>query len=107
MDAVEVGLGVGRVPGVKILRHDAGRQHPDIRRQMLVKGQRQLFRWDAGVGVEVQREPQRVHPGVGAAAALDVGPGAQHGFQPILKGLGYAPPVGLDLKTAVIGAVVG
>ena len=40
---------------------------------------------DAGVGVEVEHEAQRVDAGVGAAAALDVGPTAQHRLQGVLK----------------------
>ena len=73
MDAVQVGLGMGGVPGVEILRHGLRRKHPDIRRQMLVERQRQLLWRDAGIGVEIQPETQRVHPGIGAAAALDIG----------------------------------
>ena len=46
-------------------------------------------------------------PGIGAAAPLDIGAAVEHRFQPILKGLGHAPPVGLHLKAAVVGAVVG
>ena len=42
-----------------------------------------------------------------AAAALDVRPGTQHGFQRILKHGRYAAPVGLHLKPAVIRAIVG
>ena len=92
---------------MEILRHDLRIQHPDVRRQMLVERQRQLLGRDAGVGVEVEPEAQRMHPGIGAAAALDIGPGAQHGFQPVLKGLGHTAPVGLHLKAAVVRAVVG
>ena len=73
---------------------------------MLIEGQRQLCRRDAGVGVEVEPKAQRVHPGIRAAAALDVRPGAQHGFQRILKHGRYAAPVGLHLKPAVIRAIV-
>ena len=47
------------------------------------------------------------HAGVGAAAALDVGPTAQHRLQGVLKRSSYAPPVGLHLKPAVVRAVVG
>ena len=107
VDAVQIGLGVGRVPGVEVLRHHPRRQHPDVRRQVLVQRQRQLFRRDAGVGVEVEPKAQRVHPGIRAAAALDVRPGTQHGFQRILKHGRYAAPVGLHLKPAVIRAIVG
>ena len=64
---------MGGVPGVEILRHGLRGQHPDIRRQMLVERQRQLCRRDAGIGMEVELEAQRVHPGIGAAAALDIG----------------------------------
>ena len=46
---------------------------PDIRRQMLVERQRQLLWRDASVGVKIQPKAQRVHPGIGAAAALDIG----------------------------------
>ena len=74
MDAVQVGLGIGGVPGVEVLRHSLRRKHPDIRRQMLVERQRQLLWRDAGVGVKIQPKAQRVHPGIGAAAALDIGP---------------------------------
>ena len=74
MDAVQVGLGMGGVPGVEVLRHSLRRKHPDIRRQMLVERQRQLLGRDAGVGVKIQPKAQRVHPGIGAAAALDIGP---------------------------------
>ena len=74
---------------------------------MLVDGQRQLFGGDAGLRVEVQRKAQRVDTGIGAAAPLDIGAAVEHRFQPILKGLGHAPPVGLHLKAAVVGAVVG
>ena len=107
MDAVEIRFGVGRVPGMEILRHHPRRQHPDIRRQVLVEGQRQLFHRDAGVGVEIEHKAQRVDARVGAAAPLDIRAAAQHGLQPILKGLGHAPPVGLHLKPAVVGAIVG
>ena len=107
VDAVEVGLGMGGVPGVEILRHRLCIQHPDVRRQMLVQRQRQLCRRDAGIGVEVEPEAQRMHPRIGAAAALDVGPGAQHRFQRVLKRSGHAAPVGLHLKAAVVRAVVG
>ena len=107
VDAVQIGLGVGRIPGVEVLRHHPRRQHPDVRRQVLVQRQRQLFRRNAGVGVEVEPKAQRVHPGIRAAAALDVRPGTQHGFQRILKHGRYAAPVGLHLKPAVIRAIVG
>ena len=107
VDAVEIRFGVGRVPGMEILRHHPRRQHPDIRRQVLVEGQRQLFHRDAGVGVEIEHKAQRVDARVGAAAPLDIRAAAQHGLQPILKGLGHAPPVGLHLKPAVVGAIVG
>ena len=106
MDAVEVGLGVRRVPGVKVVRHHFRRQHPDIHREMLVQGQRQLFGRDTGIGMEVQRKPQRMNAGVGAAASLDVGSAAQHRFHRILHGLRNTPAVGLHLKAAVVGAVV-
>ena len=98
---------MGRIPGVEVLRHHLRIQHPDIRRQMLVQRQRQLLGRDAGVGVEVEPEAQRMHARIGAAAALDVRPGAQHRFQPVLKGLGHTAPVGLHLKAAVVRAVVG
>jgi len=78
-----------------------------VRRQMRVERQRELCRRDAGIGVEVELEAQRVHPCIGAAAALDIGAAVEHRFQPILKGLGHAPPVGLHLKAAVVRAVVG
>ena len=107
VDAVEIRFGVGRVPGMEILRHHPRRQHPDIRRQVLVEGQRQLFHRDAGVGVEIEHKAQRVDARVGAAAPLDIRAAAQHGLQPILKSLGHAPPVGLHLKPAVVRAVVG
>ena len=107
MDAVQVSLGMGGVPGVEVLRHGLRRQHPDIRRQMLVECQRQLLGRDVGIGMEVQPEAQRVHPGIGAAAALDIGAAAQHRFQRVLKGGRHAAPVGLHLKAAVICAVVG
>ena len=74
---------------------------------MLVQRQRQLCCRDAGIGVEVEPEAQRMHPRIGAAAALDIGAAAQHGLQRILKGLGHAAAIGLHLKAAVIGAVVG
>ena len=74
MDAIQVGLGMGSIPGVEVLRHGLRRKHPDIRRQMLVERQRQLLGRDTGVGMEIQPEAQRVHPGIGAAAALDIGP---------------------------------
>ena len=74
MDAVQIGLGMGGIPGVEVLRHSLRRQHPDIWRQMLVERQRQLLGRDTGIGMEVQPETQRVHPGIGAAAALDIGP---------------------------------
>ena len=45
-----------------------------LNQQLLVERQRQLLGRDAGVGMEVQPEAQRVHPGIGAAAALDIGP---------------------------------
>ena len=64
------------------------------------------FRGDAGLRVEVQRKAQCVDPGIGAAAPLDIGAAVEHRFQPILKGLGHAPPVGLHLKAAVVGAIV-
>ena len=107
VDAVEVGFGMGRVPGMEILRHHLRVQHPDVRRQMLVERQRELCRRDAGIGVEVELEAQRVHPCIGAAAALDIGAAVQHGLQRVLKGLGHAAAIGLHLKAAVIGAVVG
>ena len=107
VDAVQVGLGMGGIAGVELLRHHPGAQHPDIRGQVLVDGQRQLFGGDAGLRVEVQRKAQRVDTGIGAAAPLDIGAAVEHRFQPILKGLGHAPPVGLHLKAAVVGAVVG
>ena len=53
MDAVQVGLGMGSIPGVEVLRHGLRRQHPDIRRQMLVERQRQLLGRDTGIGMEV------------------------------------------------------
>ena len=65
---------MGGVPGVEVLRHGLRRKHPDIRRQMLVERQRQLLWRDASVGVKIQPKAQRVHPGIGAAAALDIGP---------------------------------
>ena len=74
VDAVEVGFGMGRVPGMEILRHHLRVQHPDVRRQMLVQRQRQLCRRDTGVGVEVELKTQRMHARIGAAAALDIGP---------------------------------
>ena len=98
---------MGRVPGVKLLGHHASRKHPDIRGQVLVEGQRQLFRRDAGVGVEIEHEAPGVDARVGAAAALDIGPGAQHRLQRILKGLRHAAAIGLHLKPAVVRAVVG
>ena len=107
VDAVEIGLGVGRIAGVEIVRHHPRFQRPDVRGQMLVQRQRQLCRRDAGVGVEVEHEAQRVDAGVGTAAALDVGPTAQHRLQGVLKRSSYAPPVGLHLKPAVVRAVVG
>ena len=107
VDAVEVGFGMGRVPGMEILRHHLRVQHPDVRRQMLVERQRELCRRDVGIGVEVELEAQRVHPCIGAAAALDIGAAAQHGLQRILKGLGHAAAIGLHLKAAVVRAVVG
>ena len=61
----------------------------------------------AGIGMEIQPEAQRVHPGISAAAALDIRACAQHRFQRILKGGRHAAPVGLHLKAAVICAVVG
>ena len=42
VDAVEVGFGMGRVPGMEVLRHHLRVQHPDVRRQMLVERQREL-----------------------------------------------------------------
>ena len=48
-----------------------------------------------------------MHPRIGAAAALDVGPGAQHRFQRVLKHSGHAAAVGLHLKAAVVRAIVG
>ena len=66
-----------------------------------------FFHRDAGVGVEIEHKAQRVDARVGAAAPLDIRAEAQHGLQPILKGLGHAPPVGLHLKPAVVGAIVG
>ena len=107
VDAVKIGLGVGGIPGVEVLRHHPRRQHPDVRGQVLVQRQRQLFRWDAGVGVEIEHKAQRVHARVGAAAALDVGPSTKHRFQGILKRRGDTAPVGLHLESAVIRAVVG
>ena len=74
---------------------------------MLVQRQRQLFRRNAGVGVEVELEAQRVHPRIGTAAALDIRAAAQHGLQRVLKGLGHAAAIGLHLKAAVVRAVVG
>ena len=43
----------------------------------------------------------------GAAAAFDVRAAAQHCLQSVLKGLCHAASVGLYLKPAVVGAVVG
>ena len=65
---------MGGVPGVEILRHGLRRKHPDIRRQMLVERQRQLLWRDAGIGMEIQPEAQRVHPGIGATAAGNAHP---------------------------------
>mgnify|MGYP000411714732 CR=1 FL=1 len=62
MDAIQVGLGMGSIPGVEVLRHGLRRKHPDIRRQMLVERQRQLLWRDASVGVKIQPKAQRVHP---------------------------------------------
>ena len=92
---------------MEIVRDHLCRQHPDIRRKVLVQGQRKLLRRDVRVCVEIQCKAQRVDARIGAAAPLDVRAAAQHGFQPVLKGLSDAPPVGLDLKPAVIRAIVG
>ena len=73
---------------------------------MLVQSQRQFFHWDPGVCVEVQREPQRMDTGIGAAAPLDVGAVPQYGFQCVLHRLRHAAAVGLHLKPAVVRAVV-
>ena len=89
---------MGGIAGVELLRHHPGAQHPDIRGQVLIDGQRQLFGWDTGLRMEVQRKAQRVDTGIGAAAPLDIGAAVKHRLQPILKGLGHAPPVGLHLK---------
>ena len=107
VDAVQIRLSVGRIAGVEIVGHHFGTQHPDIRGQVLVQSQRQFFRRDAGVGVEIQGKAQGMDACIGAAAALDVRAAVKHRFQPILKSLGHAAPVGLHLKAAVVGAVVG
>ena len=107
VDAVEIGFGMGRVPGMEVLRHHLRVQHPDVRRQMLVERQRNFA---AGMRVSAWKlswKPSACTPRIGAAAALDVGPEAQHGFQRILKGLGHAAAIGLHLKAAVVRAVVG
>ena len=62
--------------------------------------------------VEVQRKAQRVDPGIGAAAPLDIGAAVEHRFQPILKGLGTAVHpqreggAGAGHKVAVLFALV-
>ena len=57
--------------------------------------------------MEVEREIQRMDAGVGTGAALHVGAGAGHGLQRVLEGRADGGGVGLDLKPAVAGALVG
>ena len=107
VDPVEIGLGVGGIPGVKAVRHQPGLQHPDVPGQFGIEGQGQLGGGNPQLGLKAEGKAQGMDPGVGAAAALDVGAKADHRLQSVLEGGGHALPVGLHLKAAVVGAVKG
>ena len=105
-DAIAVGLPVGGVAGVEALGHLLGLQHPDVRRQPEIQGQRQLFQGEVQpLAPEIQGIFQGMDAGVGAAAALDVGPQAQQRGQGLLKDPRHRDPVFLHLKAVVGGAL--
>ena len=107
INGIDIPFAFCAVAGMKAFRRLLCFGYSYVPGQHGIKYEWQLFGGDAGLRVEVQRKAQRVDPGIGAAAPLDIGAAVEHRFQPILKGLGHAPPVGLHLKAAVVGAVVG
>lgn len=107
VDVIDIGLGMGGVPGMKIQRHHPGCQHPDIRGQITVQRQGQFLGRDAGLCPEIQRKAQSVDPGIGAAASFDIRPGAQHRLQSVLHRCRHAAAIGLHLEAAVRSAVIG
>ena len=72
---------------------------------MGIEGQGKPVQWHFYLSMKVQHIVQGMYPAVGAGAALHIRAAAHHLFQGILEGLAYADPVGLNLKSAIVGAV--
>ena len=106
-DPVEIGLGNAAVPGVKPLRYLPRGKDPHILRQMGVEGKRQFFAGDSAVGKKADAVGQRMDPRIGAGAALDLLPAADHRRDGILHHLRHGQRVLLDLKSMIAGAEIG
>ena len=106
-NVVAVGLGVGGVTRVEAVRHGPDVHCADVRRQVGVeRGHDFLHRHFASIA-EAERETSRMDAGIGAGAALYIGPLAQHGLHGILQNGADCRRIGLHLKACVVCTLVG
>jgi hypothetical protein len=101
-DLIQVAARDDIMPRVEAVRHHGRRQDVDVSRELVVQLADQQFRGERGADVEVRDLCQRVHPGVGAARAVElevVPPG--HGADRAIDFALHAPGVLLNLPAAV------
>ena len=96
--------GIARVKGLRSL--------PDIEdgdalRQKMVERRLQPLARDGMARAQAHAEAVRMHAGIGAAAALAVGPLSEHALYGVLKGLLHARGVFLHLPAVKAGPVIG